>query len=541
MNFQVFLLPERDYWSWVRACHDYVMEHGPNLTSDREVAANYMSPLQVVSFPTCDRLRAERGDLVGWFEEHHPEVRVDPIEADSPDDLRAALAARLESDDRYGQRQRPFYLLWPTDYPVITQRFGANPQIYTRFGMPGHEGLDIRALPNSNVYSCADGTVYRVHTNPNSHAYGIHVRIRHENGYRTVYGHLAQALVAVDDEVQAGQVIGRADSTGASTASHLHLTLKHDGATARKESKYPKDVVDPTPWMVWPESFASKGLPEPIWSAGRCLIGVHGSIDGSMDDRDLRLIQLARVEAVKLPVSATSEVIDNLRSLRPSIMIVARLTADMAGEAVSPNSFVDRNLPEVVRLRSKGVRYFELLSSPNLQVDGWNRSWRNGASFAAWFSTVIQALRSEVSGASFGFPGLSPGGDVPGWRADWLRFLEAAGPAAAAADWIGVICHWTKEDGYQALDGGRRYLYYRERFPNKLLMISEFSNPAAGVATSEKGRQYRAYYRLLRQEPGVAAAFAFPLSASKAFQEVAWRTAEQDGEEIAGMIGDRDF
>ncbi|MGA9532530.1 MAG: M23 family metallopeptidase [Anaerolineales bacterium] len=541
MDFQIFLLPKRDYWSWVRACRDYVMKYRANLTSDQETAANYMAPLQVISFPTSDRLRAERGDLVSWFEEHRPEIRLDPIEVGGPDELKDALAKRLESDDRYGQRQRPFYLLWPTNYPVITQRFGANPQIYTRFGMPGHEGLDIRALPHTNVYSCADGTVYRVHTNPDSHSYGIHVRIRHNDGYRTVYGHLAQALVEVGEQVQAGQVIGEADSTGASTASHLHLTLKHDGATARKESKYPKDVVDPTPWMVWPESFASKGLQVPQWSADRCLIGVHGSVDGPLRDSDFKLLQRSRVEAVKVSVSEPTETVDILRSMRPSIMIVARLSTKLDGEAVSPQAFVEHNLADLHRLKDKGIRYFEIMSSPNLHVEGWNRSWQDGRGFGTWFLSVMEVLRQEAPNASFGFPGLSPGGDVSGWRTDWLHFLDGADAAAAAADWIGVNCYWTERDGYQSLDGGRRYLYYRDRFPDKLFMITEFSNPAPTIPAEEKARQYRAYYRMLRDEPGVAAAFAYPLAAKDAYQEVAWHTGDRSGEEIAGIIGDRDF
>ena len=141
MDYQIILLPERDYWSWVRACKGYVMAYGANLTSDRHTAGQYMAPMQVVTLPTSSRLTSEHGDLVQWFEEKHPGVRVDTIEADKPAQLEAVLTSRLEAEDRYGQRQKPFYLLWPTQYPIITQKFGANPQIYTRFGMPGRTDL----------------------------------------------------------------------------------------------------------------------------------------------------------------------------------------------------------------------------------------------------------------------------------------------------------------------------------------------------------------------------------------------------------------
>src|SRR3989304_1597139 len=53
----------------------------------------------------------------------------------------------------------PVALRWPTDYHVITQDFGANPEIHHHRNLPGHEGLDIRAPVNSKVYACADGIV----------------------------------------------------------------------------------------------------------------------------------------------------------------------------------------------------------------------------------------------------------------------------------------------------------------------------------------------------------------------------------------------
>ncbi len=211
LDYQVILLPKRDYWQWVRACSKYVVAFGANLTDDPQTAIGYMAPGQVITFPAGDGIFADHADTLGWLQEAAPGIRLDPLDVKSHKDLKAALKQRLEDDDRYGQKQRPFYLLWPTDYPVITQAFGANPQIYKRFGMPGHEGLDIRALTNTNVYACAGGTVYEVHTNPKDHPYGIHVRLRHKDGYRTVYGHLARALVSVGQAVEAGQVLGKAD------------------------------------------------------------------------------------------------------------------------------------------------------------------------------------------------------------------------------------------------------------------------------------------------------------------------------------------
>ena len=143
--------------------------------------------------------------------------------------------------------------VWPTDYPKLNQSFGVNQHFYRRWGLPGHEGLDIRAPMRSGVYACAAGTVYRVHDGSASHPYGIHVRLRHQDGYRTIYAHLHRALVAVGQHVKAGEQIGLANSTGNSTGSHLHLTLKKEGATAAGMTNYPSDIIDPTPFLQFPE------------------------------------------------------------------------------------------------------------------------------------------------------------------------------------------------------------------------------------------------------------------------------------------------
>jgi murein DD-endopeptidase MepM/ murein hydrolase activator NlpD len=140
-----------------------------------------------------------------------------------------------------------FRLEWPTDYAEVTQPFGANPAYYwTNFKLPGHEGIDIKAPLGSNIYACADGIVYFVGWGT---AYGIHVRIDHENGYKTLYAHFQRSLVKTGQRVAAKQVIGKADSTGNSTGSHLHLTLKENGATASGKTRYPSDIIDPTPYL----------------------------------------------------------------------------------------------------------------------------------------------------------------------------------------------------------------------------------------------------------------------------------------------------
>ncbi len=141
-----------------------------------------------------------------------------------------------------------FRLQWPVDEHRVNQYFGENPDTYKPFGLPGHEGLDLWAPTSTNVYAAADGTVTEA-DHPDNHPYGLQVRLVHQvNGmtFRTVYAHLDQALVTVGQLVKAGDKIGLADSTGNAFGSHLHLTLKLDGA---QTPGYPAGIIDPWPYF----------------------------------------------------------------------------------------------------------------------------------------------------------------------------------------------------------------------------------------------------------------------------------------------------
>jgi len=144
-----------------------------------------------------------------------------------------------------------FKLLWPTPDPkVVTQWYGINPQWYSGFGLPGHEGLDLRAFIGVEVYAAAAGKVIRAETVDNN-PYGIHVRLEHKFGqetFKTVYGHFKEVKVQVDQEVNPGQLIGIADDTGNSNGSHLHFTLKHVGHGSPWMNT--SDIVNPVPYIA---------------------------------------------------------------------------------------------------------------------------------------------------------------------------------------------------------------------------------------------------------------------------------------------------
>ena len=132
---------------------------------------------------------------------------------------------------------------WPTEFVYVTQKFGVDPNYYRQFGLAGHEGLDIRAPVGSSIFACEAGTVYETY---HSGAYGLQVRLLHNISGRiikTVYGHMKEVVVSKGDRVARGQRLGYADTTGNARGSHLHLTVKVDGA---KILGYPEGIVDPT-------------------------------------------------------------------------------------------------------------------------------------------------------------------------------------------------------------------------------------------------------------------------------------------------------
>jgi murein DD-endopeptidase MepM/ murein hydrolase activator NlpD len=514
MDYQIILLPRDDYWTWVSACKDYVLAYGSNMTANVETAARYMAPRQVVSFPYVPEAYPEQGDLERWFQDNHPGVRTDALKAVTPGELNQLLRLRIDRDDRYGEAEKPFTLKWPTDYRDVTQPFGANPHIYSRYGLPGHEG---------------------------THLYGIHIRIQHRDGYKTIYAHLWDALVEVGDSVTRGQLIGKADSTGNSTGSHLHLTLKQDGATERQETNYPKDIIDPTPFIIFPPEPKKKGISLARGAQDKCLIGSCGRIGGALEEADVSMVKEARLEAVKISLQEKAEVLEKLRSINPEMLFVGRLRADFSGDAITASEFVSKVEGDMRRLYRLGVRHFEVHCNPNLEVGGWRRSWRSGAEFNDWFLEVLKSLRTKFEKTQLGFPGLSPGGSISGHQQSALEFLEDTDRAIAEADWVGVNCHWTGEANLRTVDGGYAFEEYCARFPDEVIFITEFSNASHAVNAEVKGRQYLEFLRMLRHRKGIGVAFGMALSAVQGYQSMVWRGEDGKIGPIPAILGGRTF
>jgi len=124
-------------------------------------------------------------------------------------------------------------------YRFITQVFGIRP--YPSLepllgGVPFHRGVDFAVRESTPLLAAAAGTVtwaafdpYAAQLHDNG-GYGNMVGIDHGGNVCTLYGHMASFMAQKGDRVAQGQVIGLSDSSGNSSAPHLHFGLNQIGS-----------------------------------------------------------------------------------------------------------------------------------------------------------------------------------------------------------------------------------------------------------------------------------------------------------------------
>jgi len=95
-----------------------------------------------------------------------------------------------------------------------------------------HSGIDLRLYQGTPIKSSAPGYVVWA---KQGRSYGNFVMIMHADGISTVYAHLSQINVNVDQFVERGQVIGLSGGmpgtpgAGLSTGPHLHFEVRESG------------------------------------------------------------------------------------------------------------------------------------------------------------------------------------------------------------------------------------------------------------------------------------------------------------------------
>ena len=135
----------------------------------------------------------------------------------SPDD------GSVDYYDEAGKSAKKFLMRKPMDGGIYRSGFGGRRHpVYGYYRM--HTGVDWAAPTGTPILASGNGTVLESGWKG---GYGRYVRIQHNNGYETGYGHMSGFARGVDKgvRVRQGQVIGYVGSTGVSTGPHLHYEV----------------------------------------------------------------------------------------------------------------------------------------------------------------------------------------------------------------------------------------------------------------------------------------------------------------------------
>lgn len=131
--------------------------------------------------------------------------------------------------DEGGNSLQKVFLKSPLQYKYISSGFTyARLNPITKEVSP-HRGIDYAANAGTPAVSVGDGTVTQAGWNG---YYGISATVRHNDTYKTVYGHFSGLAkgIKVGAKVKQGQVIGYVGSTGQATGPHLHYEMHKFGS-----------------------------------------------------------------------------------------------------------------------------------------------------------------------------------------------------------------------------------------------------------------------------------------------------------------------
>ncbi|MDA3954368.1 MAG: M23 family metallopeptidase [Bacteroidales bacterium] len=120
------------------------------------------------------------------------------------------------------------------DNAYISSPYGKRIDPFTgRISM--HDGIDFAARMGTPIYATADGKVkYARYIG----GYGYTIKINHDFGYSTIFGHMSKMKAKKGQNVKRGDLIGYIGNTGRSTGPHLHY-----------EIRYNKRPVNPSKYM----------------------------------------------------------------------------------------------------------------------------------------------------------------------------------------------------------------------------------------------------------------------------------------------------
>ncbi len=108
----------------------------------------------------------------------------------------------------------------------ITSPFGTRIHPITKV-IKFHNGVDIAVIIGTPILAPADGTVTKVWDHTSG---GKCLAMVSDDGVRFGFAHLSRQVAVKGQKVRAGEFIAASGNTGASTAPHVHFTVKINGS-----------------------------------------------------------------------------------------------------------------------------------------------------------------------------------------------------------------------------------------------------------------------------------------------------------------------
>jgi murein DD-endopeptidase MepM/ murein hydrolase activator NlpD len=129
--------------------------------------------------------------------------------------------------DETGKSAKKFLVRKPVNNAIMRSGFGGRRHPILGY-VKMHTGVDWATPYGTPIFASGNGVVEKV--GPEG-GYGKYVRIKHNNGYETAYGHMSAFAkgLEVGKRVRQGQIIGFVGSTGMSTGPHVHYEILVNG------------------------------------------------------------------------------------------------------------------------------------------------------------------------------------------------------------------------------------------------------------------------------------------------------------------------
>ena len=129
--------------------------------------------------------------------------------------------------DDTGKSAKKFLVRKPVNNAIMRSGFGGRRHPILGY-VKMHTGVDWATPYGTPIFASGNGVVEKVGWEG---GYGKYVRIKHNNGYETAYGHMSAYAKGMEPgkRVRQGQVIGFVGSTGMSTGAHVHYEILVNG------------------------------------------------------------------------------------------------------------------------------------------------------------------------------------------------------------------------------------------------------------------------------------------------------------------------